>query len=163
MACKICGRSACSESFHSIDEQEEVELRDSNKKRYIEFIKRTENTPEYKLEVMTLEYDRLRAEVERLKAEVDRFQEREATVCPEDFSFEEVIKSLRAEVERKDVCVAELASACEVAFEVLEACVKPLGGCDDRAAISNAKDRLRMALDHAEAAARAANEEKQIE
>ena len=65
---------------------------------------------------------------------------------------------LRAEVERKDAYVAELVGACEVAFEVLEACVKPLGGCDDRAAISDAKDRLRTALDHTEAAAHTATE-----
>jgi len=44
--------------------------------------------------------DEARVEVKRLKAEVDRYQEREAAVCPEDFSFEEVIKSLRSEVER---------------------------------------------------------------
>jgi len=66
--------------------------------------------------------------------------------------------SLRTEVERKDAYVAELVGACEVAFEVLEACVKPLGGCDDRAAISDAKDRLRTALDHTEAAAHTATE-----
>ena len=43
---------------------------------------------------------RLMEENNRLRAEIDHYQEREATVCPEDFSFEEVIESLRAEVER---------------------------------------------------------------
>lgn len=38
--------------------------------------------------------------VPELEAELDKWREREASVCPEDFGFEEVIKTLRAEVER---------------------------------------------------------------
>lgn len=33
MTCKICGRNACTESFHSIEEQEEFETKPS---RYVE-------------------------------------------------------------------------------------------------------------------------------
>ena len=48
----------------------------------------------------------------RLRAEIDHYQEREAAVCPEDFSFEEVIKSLRAEVERLTEVCNESNSVC---------------------------------------------------
>lgn len=32
MGCRICGRSSCTESFHSIEEQEEFEKRQEEKK-----------------------------------------------------------------------------------------------------------------------------------
>ena len=33
MSCKICGRSSCTESFHSIEEQEEFERKQKEKEK----------------------------------------------------------------------------------------------------------------------------------
>ena len=42
----------------------------------------------------------LRRQVETQAAELDKWREREASVCPEDFGFEEVIATLRAKADQ---------------------------------------------------------------
>jgi chromosome segregation ATPase len=45
-------------------------------------------------------------EIAQLRAELDKWAEREAEICPEDFSFEEVITSLRSELAEVNTALA---------------------------------------------------------
>ena len=55
--------------------------------------------------------DRLRTENERLNAIILNYENREASVCPENTPFEEVIKRLKGEVETLKRCLFQMQNA----------------------------------------------------
>lgn len=70
MVCKICGRAACTESFHSFQEQEEFDMKERG---YVPSDQLTD--ADERIASLEQERDQLRAEVERLRAEVEKDKE----------------------------------------------------------------------------------------
>jgi len=57
-----------------------------------------------------MDRDEVKARAERAEAAVVEWENREASVCPENVPFEHVIKALRTEKERAEAAVAEMRS-----------------------------------------------------
>ena len=74
--------------------------------------------------------------IDRLTTELDRWREREATICPEDFGFEEVIAALEKDKARVDRL--ENFGVVSAGFEENGVCLR----WDDRDGVS-----LRAAID----------------
>jgi hypothetical protein len=55
-----------------------------------------------------MDRDEVKARAERAEAAVVEWENREASVCPENVPFEHVIKALRTEKERAEAAVAEM-------------------------------------------------------
>lgn len=71
MSCKICGRSSCTQSFHSLEEQERFEAREAMTDNVDHLRVEVQNANE---EIATLQAraERAEAEVKRLRAALER-------------------------------------------------------------------------------------------